>query len=425
MKFRRIICVLLSILMISGVVSCTASAAQDSWKPKNEDPIVFVHGLNGWGGAEGINGIVPYWGATTGDLMSYLQSEGYECYSASVGPLSSAWDRACELYAQLIGSTVDYGEAHSKEHNHDRYGRTYYQALIPDWGSLDNNGKIQQIHLIGHSFGGTTVRMLIQLLTEGSPEEIAATASDSISGLFTGGKGNWVKSATTVCTPHNSSTIYYPLKALGLYEVVQNISFLYAGIMGRSFFNGRLVDFHLEQFGLTDVFNGEKADGLIEALIRVEQNLDDTCIYDLTPEGTAKLNNECEINKDIYYFSYPFTTTSEISFLNAEIPDIKTNPVIYLTALVMGITPEFTDPYTGIVYDESWHANDALVNTESAKYPIDEPHKDYDADNVEKGIWNVMPVQKGDHGAAIGLFSDEEQIKTFYLNLCEMLCELP
>lgn len=425
MKLRRIICLLLSVMIVLGVMTCTASAAQDSWKPKNEEPIVFVHGLNGWGGAEGINGIVPYWGATTGDLMSYLQSEGYECYSASVGPLSSAWDRACELYAQLIGSTVDYGEAHSKEHNHDRYGRTYYQALIPDWGDLDDSGKIQQIHLIGHSFGGTTVRMLIQLLTEGSPDEIAATDSDDISGLFTGGKGNWVKSATTICTPHNSSTIYYPLKALGLYEIVQNISFLYAGIMGRSFFNGRLVDFHLEQFGLTDVFNGEKADGLIESLIRVEQNLDDTCIYDLTPEGTAKLNNECSINEDIYYFSYPFSTTTNVGFLNVEIPYINTNPVIYLTALVMGITPEFKDPYTGIVYDEKWHANDALVNTESAKYPMDEPHKDYDADNVEKGVWNVMPVQQGDHGAAIGLFSDEEQIKSFYLNLCKMLCELP
>ncbi|MBQ4604794.1 MAG: hypothetical protein IJB16_09345 [Clostridia bacterium] len=425
MKKYRFVCFILSLVMILGPLNITAFAAEDSWKPKNKEPFIFVHGLNGWGGAEGINGIAPYWGATTGDLMSYLQSEGYECYSASVGPLSSAWDRACELYAQLIGSTVDYGEAHSKEHNHDRYGRTYYQALVPDWGDLDNNGKIQQIHLIGHSFGGTTVRMLIQLLNEGSPEEIAATSSDDISGLFTGGKGNWIKSATTVCTPHNSSTVYYPLKALGLYEIVQNISFLYAGIMGRSFFNGRLVDFHLEQFGLTDVFNGEKADGLIEALIRVQENLDDTCIYDLTPEGTAKLNKECNINKDIYYFSYPFSTTSDVSFINIEIPDIKTNPVIYLTALIMGIMPEFTDPYTGIVYDESWHANDALVNTESAKHPVDEPHMDYDANNVEKGIWNVMPVQKGDHGAAIGLFSDEEQVKSFYLNLCEMLCELP
>ena len=425
MKIRRVLCLLISLILISGIMTPAAFAAEDSWKPKNKEPFVFVHGLNGWGGAEGINGIVPYWGATTGDLMSYLQSEGYECYSASVGPLSSAWDRACELYAQLVGSAVDYGEAHSKEHNHNRYGRTYYQALVPDWGELDENGKIQQIHLIGHSFGGTTVRMLIHLLNEGSAEEIAATASDDISGLFTGGKGDWVKSATTICTPHNSSTIYYPLKALGLYEVVQNVSFLYAGVMGRSFFNGRLVDFHLEQFGLTDVLHGRKADGLIEALIRVEQNLDDTCIYDLTPEGTAKLNGECAINEDIYYFSYPFTTTSSIDFLGVEIPDIKTNPVIYLTGLVMGITPEFTDPYTGVVYDEKWHANDALVNTESAKYPLDEPHKDYDADNVEKGVWNVMSVQKGDHGAAIGLFSDETQVKAFYLNLCEMLCELP
>lgn len=425
MKIRRIISLLLIVAVLSGAFTGSAYAAEDSWKPKNEEPFIFVHGLNGWGGAEGINGIIPYWGATTGDLMSYLQSEGYECYSASVGPMSSAWDRACELYAQLVGSTVDYGIAHSKEHNHDRYGRTYYNALVPNWGELDKNGKIQQIHLIGHSFGGTTIRMLIQLLDEGSPEEIAVTDSDDISGLFTGGKGDWIKSVTTVCTPHNSSSIYYPLKALGLYEIVQNVSFLYAGILGRSFLNGRLVDFHLEQFGLTDVFNGEKADGLIKSMARVQHNNDDTCGYDLTPEGTAKINAECKINKDIYYFSYPFTTTYETGIAGTELPNIKTNPVIVLTALVMGVMPEFTDPHTGVVYDEKWHANDALVNTESEKYPIGEPHKDYDENNIEKGVWNVMPVQKGDHGAAIGLFSDEEQIKLFYLNLCEMLCELP
>ena len=153
--------------------------------------------------------------------------------------------------------------------------------------------------------------------------------------------------------------------------------------------------------------------------------MDDTCVYDLTPEGTAKINGECSINENIYYFSYPFSTTNELLIPGVEFPDIKTNPVIFLTALVMGITPEFTDPHTGVVYDESWHANDALVNTESAKYPVGEPYKDYDETNVEKGVWNVMPVQQGDHGAAIGLFSDEEQVKSLYLNLCEMLCELP
>ena len=423
MRIRRLISFVLAfVFAVSSAVCCYA--AEDSWKPKNNEPFIFVHGLNGWGSEEGVNGVVPYWGATTGDLMSFLQSEGYECYAASVGPMSSAWDRACELYAQLIGARVDYGVAHSAANNHERYGRTYYNALVPDWGELDENGKIQQVHLIGHSFGGTTVRLLIHLLAYGSPEEQAATSADDLSGLFKGGKGDWVKSATTICTPHNSSSVYYPLKALGLYEIVQNISFLYAGIMGRTFFNGRLVDFHLEQFGLTDVPHGEKADGLIEAMARVQHNLDDTCIYDLTPEGSTKINNTLEINKDIYYFSYAFSTTEKVDFLGIEIPKIKTNPVITLTALAMGVM-KFTDPVTGVVYDGDWLANDALVNTESAKYPLDEPHRDFDSADIEKGVWNVMPVREGDHGAAVGLFADEKETKDFYIEICEMLNELP
>jgi len=423
MKLKKLTAVFVSLCLLLSVSGPSAAAASDSWQPKNEAPFVFVHGLNGWGGAEGINGVIPYWGATTGDLMSFLQAEGYECYSASVGPLSSAWDRACELYAQLIGSTVDYGVAHSEANNHDRFGRTYYHALVPDWGELDANGKIKQIHLIGHSFGGTTVRLLIQLLTYGSPEEKAATSPDELSGLFAGGKGDWVKSATTICTPHNSASVYYPLKALGLYEIVQNISFLYAAIMGRSYFNGKLVDFHLEQFGLTDIPNGEKADGLFESLFRVQQNLDDTCIYDLTPEGATKLNGELEVNEDIYYFSYAFSTTERFEPLGIELPSIKTNPVIFLTALTMGIL-KFTDPVTGVDYNGAWLANDALVNTESSKYPLDEPFKIFDGENIEKGVWQIMPVEKGDHGSAIGLFADVQETQTFYLEMCEMLNNL-
>lgn len=424
MKIKRFFSIILAAAIISSCSLSVFATDNNKWQPKNSEPFVFVHGLNGWGGAEDINGIIPYWGATTGDLMSYLQGEGYECYSASVGPLSSAWDRACELYAQLLGTTVDYGEAHSKKYNHDRYGRTYYNALVPDWGELDENEKIQQIHLIGHSFGGTTVRMLIQLLTEGSAEEKAVTPADNLSGLFTGGKGDWVKSATTICTPHNSSSVYYPLKALGLDIVVQTLSYLYAAVMGRSFLNGGMVDFHLEQFGLTDVPGGEKADGLFESMSLALENKEDSCQFDLTPEGTARLYEQLDINEDIYYFSYTFSTTNQIPGLGIELPSITTNPVIFLTALVMGIMPEFTDEETGVVYDESWHANDALVNTESAKYPFDEPYKEYDG-NVETGVWNVMPVRQGDHGTAIGLFADKETTQSFYLELCEMLNALP
>lgn len=424
MKLKKAFSFMMAMVILVSACFLNVSADDKIWEPKNDAPFVFVHGFNGWGGAEDINGVLPYWGATTGNLMQYLQHEGYECYSASVGPLNSAWDRACELYAQLIGATVDYGIAHSEKYNHERFGRTYYDAIVPNWGELDEAGRIQQIHLIGHSFGGTTVRMLIQLLTEGSAEEMAVTSADDISGLFTGGKSDWVRSATAICTPHNSASIYYPLKALGLDKIVQTLSYLYVGIVGRSPINGGFVDFHMEQFGLSEEPGTGKSVDFFKAMKNVLANREDSCQYDLTPEGNKKLNDKLDICEDVYYFSYAFSTTKEVPLFGTQIPLLKTNPVIYLTALLMGVM-KFTDPYTGIVYDEKWLANDALVNTESAKYPLDEPFVDFDEASIEKGVWNVMPVSEGDHGTAIGLFADEQQTHDFYLELCEMLNALP
>ena len=59
-----------------------------------------------------------------------LNEKGIEAYAPAVGPLSSAWDRACELYAQLMGTRVDYGEAHSKMHGHNRYGILCFALLV-------------------------------------------------------------------------------------------------------------------------------------------------------------------------------------------------------------------------------------------------------------------------------------------------------
>ena len=137
-----------------------------------------------------------------------------------------------------------------------------------------------------------------------------------------------------------------------------------------------------------------------------------------------KVNKKLDINKNIYYFSYAFSTTKEVPVIGTQVPSIKTNPVIAPLAFVMGFL-QFTDPINGTVYDKEWLANDALVNTESAKFPLDEPHTDYDSNNINSGVWNVMPVQEGDHGTAIGLFADEEKTHSFYIDLCEMLNALP
>ena len=89
----------------------------------SELQFVFVHGLSGWGSYDDNYRKMPYWGMRGGDLMVYLRSQGYACYAASVAPAGSAWDRACELYAQLAGTRTDYGKAHSTAFRHERFGR--------------------------------------------------------------------------------------------------------------------------------------------------------------------------------------------------------------------------------------------------------------------------------------------------------------
>ena len=101
---------------------------------------------------------------------------------------SRAWDRACELYAELTGGTADYGITHAQR-CHARFGAAYPAPLVPGWGAD------KPIDLVGHSFGGATARLLMQLLADGCPEEVQAAeaAGETPSPLFTGGKAGWVR----------------------------------------------------------------------------------------------------------------------------------------------------------------------------------------------------------------------------------------
>jgi len=100
---KRFLCLLLTLILAASLCVFPAAAADQTCPSSKDDPVVFVHGLMGWGQRAGINAVLPYWGMTTGSLTSYLNSLGYETYSATVGPISSAWDRACEL-VELLGA---------------------------------------------------------------------------------------------------------------------------------------------------------------------------------------------------------------------------------------------------------------------------------------------------------------------------------
>ena len=169
---------------------------------RSAHPTVFVHGLLGWGAQDALYRAVPYWGLAAGDVLGYLNRCGYDCRAASVGIISSAWDRACELYAALTGGRADYGIAHAQRFGHARFGTAYPAPLVPGWGAD------KPVDLVGHSFGGATARLLMQLLAHGCPEEVQAAeaAGETPSPLFTGGKTGWVHALVAIAAPHDGST---------------------------------------------------------------------------------------------------------------------------------------------------------------------------------------------------------------------------
>ncbi|MGN0636017.1 MAG: esterase/lipase family protein [Acutalibacteraceae bacterium] len=372
-------------------------------------PIVFVHGVFGWGCDEGIDKKMPYWGATTGSLTDYLAQKGYECYSASVGPISSAWDRACELYARLTGTVVDYGKAHAEKAGHRRFGRKYEEPLVSDWGSE------RKMHLIGHSFGGNTIRLLVHLLTYGDPTEQAATQDGTLSPLFTGGKGDWVRSIVTICAPHNGTSAIGMMRKYKIMRPAKAVVYNYAGIVGRTQAQGGMVDFHMEQYGLSDTPGKQDAFPLGRAKKQIHSHTD--CLeFDLSVHGAAQMNGYVRMNPQVYYFSYYYNAVAPTKSGKHNLPSEADFPVLKATSSAMLLYGK--NNADCVCY------NDGLVDVQSAQYPAGEPHCVYDAQRIEPGIWNVMPERTGDHGTPIGLFADEEETHRLYLDMLQMLQEI-
>ncbi len=355
---------------------------------RTEMKYVFVHGLSGWGSYDTIDEFFPYWGLSGGSIIRYLNNRGYECYAASVDPTGSAWDRTCELYAQLTGTRVDYGEAHSLAAGHDRFGEDFSgKALMKDFGS-------SKIALIGHSFGGATIRLFSEILKNGSEEERSVTETTDLSPFFRGGNGSNIMAVVTLAAPTNGTTAY------DLYE-----------------------DDTFDRSAVAIPEEYENKSGALSK--RTKPDPDgraswDYASFDMHIDNALELNERITTFDDIYYLAYPFSSTDQS-------PDGDVSPDPSITEDMFMKSAIYMSRYTGITkggyrIDESWQPNDGLVNTVSAGAPIGAPQESYsDGTDLEPGIWYVMPVFHGDHMSVQGGLTRRVSIKPFYLELAKIL----
>ena len=348
---------------------------------------IFVHGLAGWGSYDEAYRRMPYWGMRGGDILPRLREAGYECYAASVAPTGSAWDRACELYAQLAGARTDYGAAHSAQCRHERFGRDFSSCpLIPEWNADT------RLVLLGHSFGGATVRLFAELLARGNAEEAAKADA---SPLFKGGAGARVHSIVTLASPMNGTTAY-DMTADPAFDPASVKTPLWSRLFARAM-SRRLTT---------------EKDGRDER---------DYAGYDMHIDRALQLNEYMPEQPYVYYFSVPCSFTQR-SADGTYKPLRGMEPLFAMRSHLMGAYSGVTQG--GLTIGDNWRENDGLVNTLSATAPLGARSKPLDRDDIQPGIWNVFPTVRGDHMWPQGGLMHKHDVLPFYTDLLALISSI-
>jgi triacylglycerol lipase len=399
--------------------------------------IIFVHGLFGWG-ADEMAGF-PYFGDGITTMQEQLKKNGLSdvnVHEASCGPVSSFHDRACEVFAQIIGGKVNYDgvqKQHSEQNHHGTSTKDYSKkAFVSDWS--ENN----PIVLIGHSAGAHTCLQLQQLLVEDF--------------WGCGSNANWVEAVVCISGVLNGSTLPY---MLGCDKVTGELTgaignFLSMGVQILSGLNRgltrNLFDWDLEQW----VGQPETTE-LSEFIEKLKNSQfaksNDNLAYDLTLQGCKKANERFKTNANTYYLSVITEQTFGIQFFKKQqLPSVFMNPALATSAFYQGVVVNFDNDKqpiegwgTGDLSINKWRENDGAVSSISQRFPFTGGNHPVGGEGfmnrptLTKGRWYYEKAESitgksMDHfDVVFGHITDislGDAHRSLYIKLCNRLCSL-
>ncbi|KAJ8098580.1 hypothetical protein POJ06DRAFT_282562 [Lipomyces tetrasporus] len=299
-------------------------------------PIVLVPGFAGWGGP--LFGAVNYWGGIE-NIPKLLMERGYTVIVTPIGPLSTNWERACELYRQLTFGKfscfnpatneiqeihdvpIDYGNYFNSDTSGPLYTKTCNRkrAILfsqspqdyVDWQWRED----RKVHFICHSQGGNTVRYLVSLMKLG--------ARDLHPDYFsTGGRDTWTVSVTTLGAPHKGTTIIDALNNFIANSTDQAVKLLARSFAIVSFQSPqhRAYDLQLDHWGIC---RRDKEPTGKESFQEMRQRLESSfgpvskwycsnhnAFYDNSIKGVRDLHMKAiPTSSHVYYFSLSFHST--------------------------------------------------------------------------------------------------------------------
>lgn len=280
-------------------------------------------------------------------------------FVANVGPFSSMHDRACEVYASIHGELTDFGYFHAQQFGHSRFGRdftsqgSYFnQGRL---GEIGEDGNVNRVHIIAHSFGGNTARYLERLLHEGLPSEqgdMYPQGEPPMSDLFASGRqpqdGGWIRSIIALATPFDGSTLHTRL-GKALTNALERVVFAFIGfadLLGSDF--DLIYDADLDHFGLNRQ-PGESASEFWRRIFSApffDPDFADSAEYDLSPMAQFLFNQAGpRAYPGTYYLAYATHQTNVVlggacsgragSGYDATI-NSETEAIMQFTARIMG-----------------------------------------------------------------------------------------